>query len=101
DRTEPAKPKTPRRLSVRLKASPVTKSDATAADERGLFALDGLCEFEWQIAVGDQRLTVAELRELAAAQLPLIKSDGRWTVVSPDQVAGALRAIERHGERGR
>ena len=103
----PASPRgnPPRKLTVTLKTRPpetvARRSDPEATDDESrLFALDGLCEFEWRVAVGDHELTIEELRELAASQLPLIESDGRWTVVEPAQVSAAIEAIERHGERG-
>ena len=47
----------------------------------GLFGLDGLCAYEWRIAVGDATLSVSELRELAAMKLPLVMSRGQWIVL--------------------
>jgi hypothetical protein len=67
---------------------------------RGLLGLDGLCAYEWQVSVGDVTLTVAELRELAALKLPLVKARGRWAALRPEDVDAALAFFARREERG-
>lgn len=85
------------RLRVSLRAEPMGEIE----EGSGLFSLDGLCRFEWQVAVGDQRLTVAELRELAALKLPVVMSRGQWIVLAPEDVEAALAFLSRRDERGR
>jgi len=67
---------------------------------RGLLGIDGLCAYEWQLAVGDATLTLAELRELAALKLPLVKTRGRWVALRPEDVEAALAFFEQREERG-
>jgi hypothetical protein len=45
-------------------------------------------------------LTVAELRELAALKLPLVKARGRWAALRPEDVDAALAFFARREERG-
>jgi len=66
----------------------------------GLFGLDGLCAYQWRIAVGDAMLTLAELRELAALKLPLVMARGRWVVLRPEDVEAALAFFEHRAEQG-
>jgi len=84
------------RLRLRLKAQPMTEWEQGS----GLFSLDGLCAYEWRIAVGDAMLSLAELRELAALKLPLVMVRGRWIVLRPEDVEAALRFFEGRDERG-
>jgi SNF2 family DNA or RNA helicase len=85
-----------KRLRLKLKAEPL----AGWEEGSGLFSLDGLCAYEWRIAVGDASLSVSELRELGALKLPLVMSRGQWIVLRPEDVEAALKFFERREERG-
>ena len=85
-----------RRLRLKLRAEPLTEWE----EGSGLFSLDGLCAYEWRIAVGDTSLSVSELRELAALKLPLVMSRGQWIVLRPEDVEAALKFFESREERG-
>jgi superfamily II DNA or RNA helicase len=84
------------RLRLKLKAEPFKEWE----EGSGLFSLDGLCAYEWRIAVGDATLSVAELRELAALKLPLVMSRGQWIVLRPEDIEAALKFFEGRQERG-
>jgi len=84
------------RLRLKLRAEPFTEWEQGS----GLFSLDGLCAYEWRIAVGDVSLSVSELRELAALKLPLVMSRGQWIVLRPEDVEAALKFFESREERG-
>ena len=85
-----------KRLRLSLKMEPFDEIE----EGSGLFGLDGLCAYQWRIAVGDATLTLAELRELAALKLPLVMARGRWIVLRPEDVEAALAFFERRAERG-
>ncbi len=86
-----------KRLRLQLKVEPFDEIE----EGSGLFGLDGLCAYEWRIAVGDATLSLAELRELAALKLPLVMARGRWIVLRPEDVEAALAFFERRAERGK
>ena len=69
-------------------------------DGSGLFGLDGLCRYEWKVSIGDLRLSLAELQELAALKLPLIQSRGEWIVLRPEDVDAALAFFAGRAARG-
>jgi hypothetical protein len=85
-----------KRLRLKLKVEPFDEIE----EGSGLFGLDGLCAYEWRIAVGDATLSLAELRELTALKLPLVMARGRWIVLRPEDVEAALAFFERRAERG-
>ena len=85
-----------KRLRLTLKVEPFDEIE----EGSGLFGLNGLCAYEWRIAVGDATLSLAELRELAALKLPLVMARGRWIVLRPEDVEAALAFFERRAERG-
>jgi non-specific serine/threonine protein kinase len=84
------------RLRLRLEAEPFDEFEQGS----GLFSLEGLCAYEWKIAVGDTTLSLAELRELAALKLPLVMARGRWIILRPEDVEAALAFFVRRAERG-
>lgn len=45
-----------------------------------------LLDFRWQVALGDDDLTPAELEELVAAQRPVVRLRDRWVVVDAELV---------------
>ena len=85
-----------KRLRLSLKVEPFDEIE----EGSGLFGLDGLCAYQWRIAVGDATLTLAELRELAALKLPLVMARGRWIVLRPEDVEAALAFFEKRAEQG-
>lgn len=50
----------------------------------GHFGLDSLLNFDWQIAVGDLRLSQAEFKALAQRGSPLVRYKGQWLQIDPD-----------------
>jgi SNF2 family DNA or RNA helicase len=85
-----------KRLRLKLTAEPSKEWE----EGSGLFGLDGLCAYEWRIAVGDASLSVSELRQLAAMKLPLVMSRGQWIVLRSEDVEAALKFFEGRKERG-
>jgi superfamily II DNA or RNA helicase len=56
-----------------------------------------LADFRWEIALGDQVLSEAELRELAAAKVPLVRLRGRWVYLDAGRLAKGLAFLRRGG----
>ncbi|MFT4286279.1 DEAD/DEAH box helicase [Nocardioides sp.] len=85
-----------RRSRLSLKLSAQTPTDPAAA-AGGRFGQDQLCGFNWQLAVGDETLTEAEIAALAQAKAPLVRLRGEWVAIDPDQIRRGLDFLEREG----
>ncbi len=86
------------RLGARLKARTARPRGATGA---GLLGEDGLLAFDWEAAVGDEKLGVLELEQLARLKAPLVRVRGRWLELRPgeaEKLAEFVRAGRRRGE---
>lgn len=59
----------------------------------GRFGLHSLLDFDWQIAVGDMRLTAGDLQALVARQSPLVRLGGRWVRIDPEAARRAMDFI--------
>ena len=61
-----------------------------AKAQLGLAALVG---YRWEIAVGDTTLSLHEFEQLAAKRTPLVRINGRWVEIRPEDVHAAIRFI--------
>ncbi|MGH7961989.1 MAG: DEAD/DEAH box helicase, partial [Candidatus Binatia bacterium] len=53
-------------------------------------SLDSIIEFRWQVALGDEQLSLAELTALAKLKQPLVKVRGQWVQMSAEEIQTAL-----------
>jgi non-specific serine/threonine protein kinase len=93
------------RLGLRLRARPATAAPAgvasPAAATPGKVGLEALCEYEWEVALGDTVLRAEELRELARLKVPLVQVRGRWVELRPEELASALALLDQPAEERR
>ncbi|WP_370961151.1 SNF2-related protein [Amycolatopsis sp. cg9] len=79
---------------VKAKAS-ATQAPASVAGAE--FALRSLLEFRWQLSLGGEQLTEAEVAALAEAKRPLVRLRGQWVRVDPQllaRVRGRTRKLD-------
>ena len=60
--------------------------------------LDQALDFNWELALGGEPLTLEELQELARLKAPLVKYRGQWVQLGPEEIQAAL---ELWGKKGR
>lgn len=91
------------KLGVRLRVRPSAASEV--AVERGvasgLLGADGICDYDWAIAIGDDVLDAAELSRLAELKQPLVRHRGKWVQVDVAAVEAALKFVEAGRDSGR
>ncbi|MEV7078909.1 DEAD/DEAH box helicase [Streptomyces sp. NPDC093516] len=56
---------------------------------------DALLAFDWSFAVGDRKLSRAELDRLAEAKRPVVRLRGQWVLLDPREVALARSRQDR------
>ncbi len=61
--------------------------------------LASLVNYTWEISVGDATLTLAEFEQLAAKRVPLVRVNGRWVEIRPEDVQAAMKFITREPRR--
>src|SRR5690606_17120051 len=83
------------RLGVRLSATTPAQPGLVA----GRAGIDraGLVEVDWELALGDEPLTPAELAELTALKAPLVRLRGQWVEVDPKRLAAGIRLLRGDG----
>ena len=70
------------------------RSESSAAGSR--IGLRALVNYSWQIAVGDATLTLREFESLAQERSPLVRVNGQWVEVRPEDVDAAMRFIREN-----
>ncbi len=70
------------RLGLRVRS--VAAPGFRAAGSR--LTSSGLAVFDWEAALGDTRLGLAELRRLAELKAPLVRVRGQWTELHPEEI---------------
>ncbi|MDB5409375.1 MAG: rapA 2 [Rhodospirillales bacterium] len=63
----------------------------------GGLSLAEVMDFEWQIALGEQAISRAELDALVRFKTPLVRLRGRWVLVDPQEIRRALQHLDRRG----
>jgi SNF2 family DNA or RNA helicase len=85
----------PRQLGLRLTAT--TRGTAGAVATESELGLQTLVDYRWDLAIGDEQLTEAELVELAKAKVPLVRVRGQWVHLDQRRLAAGLKFLERGG----
>ncbi|GAA3051186.1 DEAD/DEAH box helicase [Streptomyces glomeratus] len=82
----------PRDLAQDLTATAVVRrAPGSAADGTGFFESEDLLRFRWQLALGGDPLTEAEMDALAEAHRPVVRLRDRWVLVDPALVRKARK----------
>ncbi|MGW4877622.1 SNF2-related protein [Streptomyces sp. NPDC004262] len=82
----------PRDLAQDLTAAAVIRSaPGSATDGTGFFEGEDLLRFRWQLALGGDPLSDAEMDALAEAHRPVVRLRDRWVLVDPALVRKARK----------
>ncbi|MBS0192121.1 MAG: DEAD/DEAH box helicase [Phycisphaerales bacterium] len=58
--------------------------------------MGALVRYRWEIALGDTTLSLSEFEKLAARKSPLVKVNGRWIEVRPEDVQSAIKFVREN-----
>ena len=60
-------------------------------------SLETIVQFDWEVALGDQKLTLRELEALARMKAPLVRVRGQWVEMSAQEIQAAIDFWEKKG----
>jgi SNF2 family DNA or RNA helicase len=81
-----------RRVGLRLKARTPSPSPTSNTASIGL---DALCAVEWEAVLGDDKIGLAELRQLARLKQPLVRVRGQWVELREGDIEAAIAAVDK------
>ncbi len=84
-------------LGVRLKLSPGKDTGRVAG--HGL-SLSSVVRFDWEVAIGDERLSREEFERLSAMKVPLVQIRGQWVELKTELVEKAIEFLESKQRQG-
>jgi non-specific serine/threonine protein kinase len=84
------------RLGARLTARSHTAPGTVAGTSK--LGLNSIVEYEWELALGDEKLTAAELKALTKLKAPLVRLRGQWVELDAKRLQSALKLIASRGE---
>ncbi len=56
----------------------------------GSLSLEKIVQFDWEVALGDEKLSLQELRMLAKLKTPLVKVRGQWVEMNQEEIQAAI-----------
>lgn len=79
------------RLHIETPDSPedLPGDSQSAGSEVSMLGLNAIVQYRWQIALGETPLTMAEFERLSQQDSPLVRLNGRWVEVRPEDLKQA------------
>ena len=81
-----------RRLSVRASVS------SSKMKTQGTLSLESVIDFQWQLAMGDETLSLEEIETLTRMKMPLVKVRGQWMQFDAGAIQEAIKFWKKTGE---
>jgi non-specific serine/threonine protein kinase len=79
------------RPGAKLSAQP-KKSKGTGSN---LLGLDGICDYQWKLAIGDEEISYEDFLKLAKLKVPLVKIRGQWVELKAEEIQAAIAFFEK------
>src|SRR5208283_4427044 len=83
---------------LRLSVSANVKSPKMKATS-GL-SLGEIVQFDWEVSVGDEKMTLKELEALARLKAPLVRIRAQWVEIGPEQIQAAADLWSKKASEG-
>jgi len=83
------------RLAVKANVNPPKMQGGSG------MTLESIVQFDWEMALGDTKLTMEELEELARIKSPLVRFRGQWVEMNAGEIQAAIEFWKKNasGER--
>ena len=85
----------PKELKNILKPKLTLKVKATNKNFQSFFSLDSMLEYVWQIAVGDQLISVSEFEDLLKSGNELLKFKENYLIITPQEAKALFAQINK------
>lgn len=82
------------RVGLRMRARTNPSNGGTTT----FIGLEGLCDINWEAVLGDDKIGLAELRDLARLKQPLVRFRGQWVELREGDIEAAIAAVGKKGD---
>ena len=86
------------RKGTKLRLSVRASVESPKMQGKSALSLEQLVNFQWQVALGDQTLSLQELEALARLKQPLVRLRGQWVEMTAGEIQAALDFWKSKGE---
>ncbi|TAG21978.1 MAG: ATP-dependent helicase, partial [Oscillatoriales cyanobacterium] len=90
-------PKGRQRAKIRLQVKG-KGSKSAAIKGKGLFSADSLVEYQYELAIGGERVSEQEWQALVNSKTPLVQFRGQWMELDKDKMQEMLNFWQKHRE---
>jgi len=74
-----------RRIKARMRVGS-RKSKSTGESGTGQFGFPSLIDYQWEVALGDETLSISEFKQIARLKQPLVHWRDHWVMIDPAEV---------------
>jgi SNF2 family DNA or RNA helicase len=78
------------RKGTKLRLSARARVNSPKLQGTGGMSLEEIVQFDWEVALGGNKLTAAELETLAGIKEPLVRLRGQWVQLNAEEIQAAL-----------
>jgi len=87
------------RKGTKLRLTAQAKATTPGMQAPGTLSLETIVKFNWEIALGDQKLSRRELEALAKLKAPLVRIRGQWVHMSREEIQATLEFWKQRQEQ--
>ena len=80
------------RIRLRVKT---TKRKGKKSSGTGIFTMDALLSFDWELSIGDVTLSPEEFNDLVDIKMPLVHIGGKWAAFNPAELKHAVETFKK------
>ena len=85
----------PKELKNLLKPKLTLSAKSTSKTHKSFFTLDKMLEYDWQISIGDELLSIEEFEKLVKDGKELVKFKDNFVVISPNEAKAIFAQINK------
>ncbi len=85
----------PKELKNLLRPKLTLSAKSTSKSFKSFFTLDGMLEYDWQIAIGDELISVSEFEELLKSGKELLQFKENYLIITPEEARAIFSQINR------
>ncbi len=85
------------RKGTKVRLAVQAKVNSPKMQGGGGLSLETIVQFDWEMALGDHKLTLRELEALARMKAPLVRVRGQWVELSAQEIQAAIDFWKRRG----